>query len=187
MIRATLLLTVASSVLAWLAMAGIGAAQNTAPELSTLEVIQYVSSGQPADHARLRDHFVALADHYTADAARHAAMMRTFAGNPNRTSGENLTVYCRRVRLPGLTPTRRWRKPTGAAPIAAAVIPPCISTAWLDCLAKPRRKRGRRRSITVRPPADGTIAHRITGRRRPARANAAGFVCRPPCPDRGES
>ena len=96
MIRATSLLTVASGVLAWLAMAGIGTAQTTARELSALEVIQYVSSGQPADHARLRDHFVALADRYTADAARHAAMMTTFAGNPNRTSGENLTVSCRR-------------------------------------------------------------------------------------------
>jgi hypothetical protein len=96
MTRATILLTVASSVVAWLAMAGMGAAQTTAPALSALEVIQYVASGQPADHARLRDHFVALADRYTADAARHAAMMTTFAGNPNRTSGENLAVYCRR-------------------------------------------------------------------------------------------
>ena len=89
--------TVASGLPVLLAMAGIAAAQEVPRELSALHVIQYVSSGQPADHARLRDHFVGLADRYTADAARHAAMMSVFAGNPNRTSGENLAVHCRRL------------------------------------------------------------------------------------------
>jgi hypothetical protein len=95
--RATTLLAIASGAVAWLAMAGMAAAQNTADDLSTLQVIQYVASGKPADHARLRDHFVALADRYAAEAARHAAMMRTFAGNPNRTSVETLAVHCRRL------------------------------------------------------------------------------------------
>ncbi len=89
--------TVASATLAFVAMANVAAAQQPSQELSTLQMAQYVSSAQPADHARLRDHFVALADRYTADAARHAAMMSTFAGNPNRTSGDNLAVHCRRL------------------------------------------------------------------------------------------
>jgi hypothetical protein len=95
--RTSRLWTVASGVLALLAMGSIAAAQDRPAELSTLQVIQYGSSGQPADHARLRDHFVALADRYTADAARHAAMPKGLTGNPNRTSWENLAVHCRRL------------------------------------------------------------------------------------------
>jgi hypothetical protein len=40
---------------------------------------------------------VALADRYEAEAARHAALIGTFAGNPNRTSGESLAVHWRRL------------------------------------------------------------------------------------------
>jgi hypothetical protein len=89
--------TIASGALALLAMVNVAAAQETRRELSTLQVTQAITSGQPADHARLRDHFGALAERYTADAAQHAAMANAYAGNPNRTSGAGLAAHCRHL------------------------------------------------------------------------------------------
>lgn len=88
---------VASGVLAFVAMANVAAAQQPPRELSSLQVTQAITSGQPADHARLRDHFGALAERYTADAAQHAAMAKAYVGNPNRTSGAGLAAHSRRL------------------------------------------------------------------------------------------
>jgi hypothetical protein len=84
-------------VLTFLAMAAAAAAQDSSALLSSLEVRQHISSAQPADHASLRDHFVALADRYTADAARHTAMATAYVGNPNRGSATSPAAHCRRL------------------------------------------------------------------------------------------
>lgn len=73
-------------VLAGLTMVTIApgaAAQDRAALLTSIEVQLFVASDQPNEHARLRDHFAALADKYAADARRHKAMAQTFTGNPN--------------------------------------------------------------------------------------------------------
>ena len=87
----------AISALAILACAGAAAAQATSPVLNTLEVQKLVASGQPGDNATLSAHFAALADRYTAEAKRHEAMARSFAGNPNRQTGSGMGAHCRRL------------------------------------------------------------------------------------------
>ena len=89
--------TVATGVLALLAIANAAAAQDSSTLLSSLQVRQHVSSAQPADHALLRDHFVALAGRYTADAGRHTAMAAAYVGNPNRGSAASPGAHCRRL------------------------------------------------------------------------------------------
>jgi hypothetical protein len=59
------------------------AAQDRPALLTSVEVKELVASGQPDDHARLRDHFAALADKYEADAQRHRAIGKSLIGNPN--------------------------------------------------------------------------------------------------------
>lgn len=67
------------AVLAALTSASLLVAQS--PTLSEAEVRQLIVRGEPADHARLNAHFVAMADRYAADARRHEAMGQAFAGN----------------------------------------------------------------------------------------------------------
>ena len=55
--------------------------------LSIIEVKQLVSSAQPADHARLRDHFVALADQYATEARRDLNVARTLGAGSTRRAG----------------------------------------------------------------------------------------------------
>jgi hypothetical protein len=59
------------------------AAQDRSALLTTIEVKELVASAQPNVHARLRDHFAALADKYAADAQRHQATAQVLTGNPN--------------------------------------------------------------------------------------------------------
>ncbi|MDO8793115.1 MAG: hypothetical protein Q7J25_00675 [Vicinamibacterales bacterium] len=49
--------------------------------MTTADVQQLITRGQPADHARLSAHFTAMADRYAAEAKRHASMQPAFAGN----------------------------------------------------------------------------------------------------------
>jgi hypothetical protein len=63
-----------------------GAAQ--APGLlNALEVRRLVDGDEPADHVGLRDHFLALALRYDAEARRQDAVQRTMFGNPNHPTG----------------------------------------------------------------------------------------------------
>lgn len=77
-------------VLASLAFAGLAAgatAQERQNLLTSIEVQYLVSRAEPTDHTRLRNHFVALADEYTAQAKRNTNLARAPWGNPNRRSG----------------------------------------------------------------------------------------------------
>lgn len=80
--------TVFLAALAFGAVASVAAQQPASSDLLTAsQVRQLIASAQPADHARLRAHFDALAAKYTADAAQHTAMARAAGGNPNRRAG----------------------------------------------------------------------------------------------------
>jgi hypothetical protein len=82
---------------ALLAGVATAAAQARAPEvLNVIELRQLVASAEPGDHARLGAHFAALAEQYTAEAARHTAMSKAFGGNPNR-SGAAAGTHCARL------------------------------------------------------------------------------------------
>ena len=78
--------TMAAAGAVLLAMA-TGATAGDNALLSTIEVQQLVASGQPADHARLRDHFVALADQYATDARRDINVARTLGAGSTRRAG----------------------------------------------------------------------------------------------------
>jgi hypothetical protein len=74
----------------------LGAAQ-PAPNglLTSVEVRQLVSRGEPADHARLVRHFALLEARYAADAKRHEDMARRFAGQPRGQNSATLEGHCR--------------------------------------------------------------------------------------------
>lgn len=66
--------------------------------LSIPEVKQLIARGEPADHARLRDHFTALADQYAADAKQHDAMARAFIESPSvRIRAQSSSDHCKRL------------------------------------------------------------------------------------------
>jgi hypothetical protein len=69
--------------LALVAIATGAAAQDRTAPLTSIEVRELVARAQPSDHARLRDHFAALANNYAADAQRHKATAQVLTGNPN--------------------------------------------------------------------------------------------------------
>ena len=75
----------------------VAAQESTAGLVSSLDVKRLIASGEPADHARLRDHFTALAARYDADARRHESMGRALTGNPIRGGGANLSAHCTRL------------------------------------------------------------------------------------------
>ncbi len=84
--------------LLFLALGGTATAQDKATGLlNTLDVQRLVTSGAPADHARLSTHFAALADRYTAEAKQHESMSRGFVGNPSRNLGTGMSAHCTRL------------------------------------------------------------------------------------------
>jgi hypothetical protein len=87
----------AIGTLAFLMFAGNALSQAASPVVNTLEVQKLVANSEPADHAKLSVHFAALADLYAADARRHDAMARSFAGNPNRNTGSGTNAHCRKL------------------------------------------------------------------------------------------
>jgi hypothetical protein len=68
--------------LALVAIATAAAAQDRTALLTSIEVKELVARAQPNDHARLRDHFAALADSYALVAQRQKAMAQVLTGNP---------------------------------------------------------------------------------------------------------
>ena len=90
---------IAVGLLAAAAFVTQAAAQTTQSGILTnLEVQQLVTRGDPADHARLRGHFTALADQYEADARQHNAMARAFLQNPGRRVAANRSGdHCKRL------------------------------------------------------------------------------------------
>ena len=87
----------AIGTLALLAFTGNGMSQTPAPILNTFEVQKLVASSEPADNAKLSAHFTALAERYTAEAARHAVMAQSYGGNPNHSTGGSMSVHCKRL------------------------------------------------------------------------------------------
>ena len=81
------------SSIAMLALAGVAAAQDRAALLTSIEVKALVASGQPTDHARLRDHFAALATAFEADAQRHRVVAQIPPGNPNHSQAIPPSAY----------------------------------------------------------------------------------------------
>jgi hypothetical protein len=89
-------LTIAAAAL--FALAGSVAAQDTPSALlNSVEVQQLVARAEPGDHARLRSHFTALADRYTAEAKRHTSMSQGFIGNPSRNLGTGMSAHCKQL------------------------------------------------------------------------------------------
>ena len=60
--------------------------------LNRLEVQRLVAMNTPEAHARLSKHFIALAETYTADAARYAGRANGSAGNPSHGFGTRTDV-----------------------------------------------------------------------------------------------
>ena len=87
----------AIGTLALLMFAGSALSQTASPILNTLEVQKLVASDAPADNAKLSAHFAALGDRYAAEAKRHEAMAKSFVGNPNRNTGADMSVHCRKL------------------------------------------------------------------------------------------
>jgi hypothetical protein len=65
--------------------------------LYAVTVRELVARAEPADHARLSAHFTALRQRYVGEVARHTAMSKSFAGNPNRNIGSGMTIHCRKL------------------------------------------------------------------------------------------
>ena len=89
----------AIGLLAFAAFATQVSAQGTQSGILTgLEVRQLIARGEPADHARLRGHFLALADQYEADAKQHNAMAGAFIASPSvRVRAQSSADHCKRL------------------------------------------------------------------------------------------
>ena len=87
----------AFAVAAILASATIALAQTPSGVVNTLEVQALVAAGTPEANATLASHFAALADTYTAEAARHKDMAKAYAGNANRGVATNIAPHCARL------------------------------------------------------------------------------------------
>ena len=88
--------TLTMGALAIVAVAGNAAAASS-PILNALEVRRLVASAEPGDNARLSAHFVALGEHYAAEARRHTSMSQGFVGNPSRHQATDMGAHCKRL------------------------------------------------------------------------------------------
>jgi hypothetical protein len=90
---------IAIGLFALAALATHAAAQGAQPGILTnLEVRQLIARGEPADHARLRGHFTALADRYEAEAKQHKAMASAFIASPSvRVRAQSSADHCKRL------------------------------------------------------------------------------------------
>jgi len=79
-----------------LGLAFAAAAQTPPALLNSVEVQRLVGSSDPTAHARLRDHFTALAATYDAQARQHSAMAQGFAGNPTHPM-PGMSEHCKRL------------------------------------------------------------------------------------------
>ena len=98
--------TVSASVLTLVVFAAGAAAQDTRSPavLNSLEFRQLVTRGEPADHARLRAHFAALADRDAVDAKRHTAMSQAYVGNRSQALATSMRTHCARRVGPACEP-----------------------------------------------------------------------------------
>lgn len=87
----------AIGTLALLMLGNNALSQTASPVLNAVEVQKLIANGEPADNAQLSAHFTALSDRYAAEAKRHEAMAKSFAGNPNRNTGAGMSVHCRQL------------------------------------------------------------------------------------------
>ena len=85
--RANFFRTTVMASVALVGLAAGAAAQERQNLLTSIEVKRLVTSAQPPDHTRLRDHFAALSDQYATEARRDKNLARAPWGNPNRRSG----------------------------------------------------------------------------------------------------
>ena len=94
--------------LALVAIATGAAAQDRSALLTSIEVRELVASDRPNDHARLRDHFEALANQYAASALRYRATAQALTGNPNHP--------------PAVASGARWTRQAEASEAASAKV-----------------------------------------------------------------
>jgi hypothetical protein len=81
-------MAVLATAVVMLAAGSSTAAQERPPGLlNKLDVQTLVARGDPLDNDRLFAHFRVLWDRYLTNAEQHESMARSFAGNPNRSSG----------------------------------------------------------------------------------------------------
>ena len=82
-------------------VAVVGAASTVAAQtpglLNRLEVQKLVATDTPEANASLAAHFTALADRYTADAARHKGMAQAYSAHSNRSAVTNGRTHCERL------------------------------------------------------------------------------------------
>jgi hypothetical protein len=85
------------AAVAALVFSAAGAAQTGTSRLMNSEAVrQATQRGDPADHAALREHFMALSERYTKEAKTHTAMAQSYAGNPRGTLA-GMTAHCKRL------------------------------------------------------------------------------------------
>jgi hypothetical protein len=93
----TLIRTFAVAVFTALALApGLAAQTPASGRLTAAQVTQLISRGEPADHARLRAHFSALADQDAADAKRHTTMQQEYAGS-TKIVAVSMRAHCKEL------------------------------------------------------------------------------------------
>jgi hypothetical protein len=85
--------TVAAGAIA--VVAAVAMSAQSSALLPASEVRQLVQRGQPADHARLEQHFAAVAESDARNAARHVAMARSY--DPAKAQGISMRAHCNRL------------------------------------------------------------------------------------------
>jgi hypothetical protein len=93
----TSLSRLALTAICMLALATTAFAQAPSGLVNKLEVQRLVAADTRQANATLASHFNALADRYTADAARHKDMAKAYAANANRSIGTNIAPHCDRL------------------------------------------------------------------------------------------
>ena len=88
---------VAVAAVAIAATAALAAAQAPSGVLNKVEVQKLVAAETPEASVALAGHFTALAERYTADAAKHKAMGQAYKANANRSSATSAANHCDRL------------------------------------------------------------------------------------------
>jgi hypothetical protein len=88
---------IAVAAVAIVGTAALAAAQAPAGVLNKLEVRKLVAAETPEASVALAGHFTALADRYTADAAKHKAMGQAYKANANRSAVTSAATHCERL------------------------------------------------------------------------------------------
>ena len=104
----TIYISIALAAVMFAAVTTGASAQDRSALLTSIDVKRLVANDRPADHARLSDHFVALADKYTNDARRDRQIARIMTGNPNHP--------------PAVPPGVRWTRLADSAEATAVTL-----------------------------------------------------------------